>query len=242
MTLQTGIPLLVALITAIAGMITYLVQKRADRRGDLVRLRQTAYRDYLEAFQKHVNDHTLDSLGQYHMAALNLFVIASDPVLLAMGNFQKYMAETSPGKSRRRDMAKVGELLAMVLKAMRADCFERSFLSIDQVRNLLPIEGMNVEKPGLAPHLSCLVGSKVMSEYPAETEMTNVDEGDAYLEHFLGGLKHDLIGNYHELLRIGNPPNVNTAQIAVIAYMAKSISNLSPEQIERLRRDRILTI
>lgn len=47
---------------------------------------------------------------------------------------------------------------------------------------------------------------------------------------------------YKELIRVGNPPGQNTAQIAFIIYIAKSISSLQKDQIEHLRSQGILTI
>ena len=135
------VPILIALLTAVAGMVTYLFQKKADRKNDLIKLRQQEYRKFIAAFQNNVEKNTPESLGAYHEAMYSLFVVASDPVIRAVGDLNAYLALTS-APSANRDVHKIGDLLADMFREMRKDCFEKSHLQDDEVKNLLPIAGI----------------------------------------------------------------------------------------------------
>ena len=48
------IPLLAVLLTALLGVITYSVQKAFDRRNELIKLRQSEYKKFIEVFQRNI--------------------------------------------------------------------------------------------------------------------------------------------------------------------------------------------
>jgi hypothetical protein len=72
--------------------------------------------------------------------------------------------------------------------------------------------------------------------------MPTTELGLQSIDAIIAQARESIVKNYTELVRIGNPPGTNTAQIAFIAYMAKSISGLSKEQLQTLRDRGLLTI
>lgn len=109
------IPVLVVVLTTLAGLMTYVFQKRTDRRNELVKMRQEEYRKFIDAFQTTVNENTEKSLGEYHKSMLKLFVVASDRVITAVGNLNAYMADTSRNRGER-NMPEVGQRWAVAIK------------------------------------------------------------------------------------------------------------------------------
>ena len=67
------------------------------------------------------------------------------------------------------------------------------------------------------------------------------DAGALYVDLILEQARQITLRNYCELLRVGNPPGANTAEIAFIVYMAKSLSTLPKAQLDHLRSQGILT-
>lgn len=248
MNISIFIPVIVVVITASMGILTYLFQKRTDRRNELIKLRQLEYRKYLDAFQTTINENSKESLGDYHKTLLNLFVVASDQVISAVGNLNKYMAETSPGSVKERDILKVGELLAISLKAMRKDCFEKSELMDKDVRNILPYQGMTestlqgLDEVGKNFKLKSINLSFSKSDDPLRENNMENDAGILAIENQINEAKKSILHNYKELVRIGNPPGANTAQTAFIVYLASSLSTLTADQLNVLKSQGILNI
>lgn len=135
------IPLIVAAVTVIGGLLTYLFQKRKDRREDLIKTRRSEYRKWVQSLYDTLIDPTLNDGDKFNQVTTDLFLYASDEVIQAVGKFKYYMATTSPGKLNR-DMREVGDLLARVIREMRSDCFENTKLTEAEIRNLLPIQGV----------------------------------------------------------------------------------------------------
>ncbi|MCP5364889.1 MAG: hypothetical protein H6905_06655 [Hyphomicrobiales bacterium] len=129
------------MITAAAGVLAYFLQKFADRKNQLINTCREEYTKFISAFQDAVEINTPESVVSYHKAKGILFVVASDSVIVAVGNLNQYMAETSPSGSER-DIQKVGSLMTTMFRAMRQDCFESTHLADREITNLLPIEGI----------------------------------------------------------------------------------------------------
>ncbi|MCI5146803.1 MAG: hypothetical protein D3923_15080 [Candidatus Electrothrix sp. AR3] len=262
------VPLLVAALTATAGIVAYLFQKRADRQNELVKLRQEKYQFFLDSFQNHIDNQSDESHQQYLKALLALFVVASDQVICSIGNLQKYLADTS-NHGNKRDMVKVGKLLTASMKAMRNDCFEKSKLDQQKMLDILPIEGVNGEENfhnkreeknriELTDSGHQLIEKRIIDakegvggEKNPDNEDTGerknkmeslVDSGHQMIEKRIIDAEKSIMSNYENLMKIGNPPGRNTADIAFITYLAKSLSGLSDSQISILRSEGILTI
>jgi len=62
------------------------------------------------------------------------------------------------------------------------------------------------------------------------------------LDTWVTQMRGDVARNYENLVKSGNPRGANTMQIAIIAYVAASVSSLEPENIKLLRENGILRI
>ena len=137
--LETWTPVIVVVIAAGLGLVGYFVERSLDRKNDLQRLKQTAYVDYLEAFQLVVaadeTDEVADANLKFHVAIENMILIASDDVLRVVGNLNKTLFETS-GRRTDRDMKKISGLMANMYRAMRRDVFDELGLSDNELNDL----------------------------------------------------------------------------------------------------------
>jgi len=135
------LPVLIAALTAAGGVGSYLLQKRADRRHQLIEMRRAAYRAYIDAFMDQISPEN-DTKTQVALQKreMDLFLVASDPVLAAVGSFSRYGVDTSRGSGKARDITQYKTLLSALLLAMRNDCFEKSQLSEKEALALLPMD------------------------------------------------------------------------------------------------------
>ena len=133
-------PFLLALVSVVGAAGTYAYQKRVDRQSALLEMRRTAYRDYLNAFMAMSDSQALmdDIRRKYYQSEVELLVVGSDAVVQAVGNLSNFYAVTNDNRFNR-DAAEVRRLVAEICKAMRADCFEKSALSTDEIKALVPI-------------------------------------------------------------------------------------------------------
>jgi len=140
MTIAEWSPFLIAVLSLIGAMATYANQKRIDRRSALVEMRRTAYRNYLSSFiaMSDSPDRVEDIRRKYYQAEVELLVVGSDSVIQAVGRLSNFYASTN-GDRFNRDGSEVRRLVAEICKAMRADCFEETKLSIDEIRAIVPI-------------------------------------------------------------------------------------------------------
>lgn len=133
-------PMLVAILTITGAALTYTYQRSVDRRTALVELRRTAYRNYLHAFMAMSDspDRFDDIRRAYYSAEVDLLVVGSDGVVKSVGALSKFYADTNADRFNR-DVNTVRRLVAEVCQSMREDCFEKSALTIDDVKALVPI-------------------------------------------------------------------------------------------------------
>ena len=75
-----------------------------------------------------------------------------------------------------------------------------------------------------------------------QNAMQNEWDLDSDLAARTQDFRQSVLNNYNELVRVGNPQGANTLQIACIVYMARSLSTLPPDSIQKLRDDNILSI
>lgn len=133
-------PLLIAALTIFGAAATYAYQKWVDRRSALVEIRRDAYRNYLNAFMAMSDSpERIEEIRRgYYQAEVELLVVGSDNVVQKVGALSRFYAETNEDRFNR-DAAKVRLLVADVCRAMRADCFEKSDLTNEEVQALVPI-------------------------------------------------------------------------------------------------------
>jgi hypothetical protein len=140
MMLAAWIPLLVAVLSIIGAAATYTYQKKVDRKSALVEMRRLAYRNYLSAFMAMSDSpNRVDDIRRaLYQSEVELLVVGSDLVVQAVGKLSGFYAATNDERFNR-DGSEVRRLVAEICKAMRADCFEKSNLSIEEIRALVPI-------------------------------------------------------------------------------------------------------
>jgi hypothetical protein len=133
-------PLLVAVLSLVGAAGTYSYQRKVDRKSALVEIRRTAYRNYLGAFMAMSDspDNVEDIRRKYYQSEVELLIVGSDPVIQAVGKLSGFYAATNDDRFNR-DASEVRHLVAEICKAMRVDCFEKSNLSIEEIRALVPI-------------------------------------------------------------------------------------------------------
>lgn len=129
-------PILLALITAVAGVFAYFVQRIADRKNQLIITRRQEYTKFIDALRAVIEERTAENITNYNNSMSTLLVISSDSVVKAVGNLNRYLAETS-SPDATKDFRQAGELIANMFREMRQDCFERSHLSDRDVKNIL---------------------------------------------------------------------------------------------------------
>ena len=134
------LPLLIATLTIMGGAGVYAYQKRVDRRTNLIEIRRAAYRNYLNAFMAMSDspERVEEIRRRYYQSEVELLVDGSDEVIKRVGALSRFYSETNDHRFNR-DVREVKRLLAEICKAMRADCFEKSKLSVDEVQALVPI-------------------------------------------------------------------------------------------------------
>ena len=134
------IPLLVAALSIVGAAATYAYQRRVDRSSALIEIRRTAYRNYLNAFMamSGTPEKIEDIQRNHYQSELELLVVGSDAVIKAVGNLSRFYAETNHDRFNR-DGGEVRRLVAEVCRAMRADCFEKTDLSVSEIQALVPI-------------------------------------------------------------------------------------------------------
>lgn len=133
-------PVLVTGVTILGAAFTYAYQRRVDRRSALVEIRRVAYRQYLNAFMAMSDSpETLENIRrEFYQSEVELLVVGSDSVIQKVGELSSFYAETNHDRLNR-DASEVRRLVAETCRAMRADCFERTSLSITEIQALVPI-------------------------------------------------------------------------------------------------------
>lgn len=134
-------PILIALITAAAGVFAYFFQRIADRKNQLINTRREEYTKFISALRAVIEERTTETVYNYNNSLSTLLVVASDPVIRAVGGLNRHLAETtSPGSGREDHEA--GQLIANMFREMRGDCFQRTHLSDRDVKNILAFKEM----------------------------------------------------------------------------------------------------
>lgn len=128
-------PLAIAFVAAAAALLGYSHQKRLDRRNDLVTRRREAYSALLRVFTKIVTANSPDVQHEYHLCRADIYLIGSDRVVEEVRNLHDMIAVDG---STRSGAAEKLDAYARVVFAMRRDCFERTRLTVDQLKKLSP--------------------------------------------------------------------------------------------------------
>ena len=130
-------PALAIVFTAVVGAFAYWYQKWLDRKASLLELRRKKYVEFMNALVGVGGKTTPEALMAYNKARAALIVCASDHVVVCVGKFSNYMANT-PTAERNPDQYK--SLITEMVFQMRRDCFEKSKLDLSQLKTMLPVE------------------------------------------------------------------------------------------------------
>ena len=142
MSVEAWLPILTAILAAIGGAIVYSVQKRADRKSDLIAKKRLAYEGYLFSYLKASTDFGTGSCEtklDLNTSRMTVLLIGSDAVIRAVAALDKYSVQTSAETGQQRDPRKFKALFSEVVLAMRSDVFEATGLSLDEMKAALPI-------------------------------------------------------------------------------------------------------
>jgi len=139
-----SIPLLVTILTIFGAAITYAIQKIADRKNELIIRRRQIYTDFLASLSKQISAPHQTNRMTLDMKRAEIFLLASDKVALAVGDFfriSKKVAKEESLQGSANDESKITflESYAKMVLAMREDCFEKSNLNAKQAVAAMPI-------------------------------------------------------------------------------------------------------
>jgi hypothetical protein len=156
---------IVALLTALSGILTYVYQKRTERKIELRNRRVKEYDRYLTAYRAYTSlydfgdppaqdsPERIKAVNEYWLAYSNLFNIASDRVLLAASEFhelawmdvaEKNLADEETERAFNEEFKK--RYTTMILK-MRHDFSEKTELDEDKIAKRLPFDFSKASEP-----------------------------------------------------------------------------------------------
>lgn len=132
--LSLWMPLLITLLSVLAGFFAYAWNKRVDRRDALIDMRRTVYRDFILSIADVSNSgNGKAEVQNFQKKLAELHLIASDDVILACAGFTAlYRMTVDPGPEKR------AEKYSKLEMAMRRDCFEKTKITDGKLREMLP--------------------------------------------------------------------------------------------------------
>jgi hypothetical protein len=134
------LPLLATALGIFGAAGTYAYQKRVDRRNQLMDMRRAAYRDFLNVLADLGETSNAPHVAtKYRMSRVDLFVIASDEVIKTMFEFINSFPADKTDSFHVDEHARAIKFADMV-RAMRADGYESTSLSTDELVKLSPMK------------------------------------------------------------------------------------------------------
>jgi hypothetical protein len=163
--LAFGSAVFLAFLTAVFGIISYVYQKRTERKIELRNRRVKEYDRYLTAYRAYTSlydfgpppaedsEDRVKAVNEYWLAYSTLFNIASDRVLLAASEFHKlaWMDATDKDLADKETEKAFNEefkdlYTTMILK-MRHDVSEKTELDSDTIAERLPFNFSKASEP-----------------------------------------------------------------------------------------------
>ena len=140
---SVSVPILAAVVTAVVGIVSYIYQKRTDRKVELRKQQREAYECYMESYQNWAyaeegSDEEEKAGDAYRQAYFSLFPLASDGFLRAAMAFHAYAWEGHPDFAKKEDQEDFDELWTDLIIAMCHDANVRSRLKKNDIQNHLP--------------------------------------------------------------------------------------------------------
>ena len=134
----------VAVVTALLGMASYLYQKRTDRQVELSKQQREAYQRYMQSYY----DWTLTKEGtredeeaknKYRKAYFKLFPLASDSFLKAAFAFHTFSwEEPYPDFNKKEDRKEFDEKWTTLVLEMRKDAEIKSQITEKEIEQHIP--------------------------------------------------------------------------------------------------------
>ena len=136
------LPLMVAVVSIFGAALIYGYQKSVDRKTSLMEMRRHVYREFLKAFSGMTNapENIEQITREFYQSEFDLIAVGSDDVIRRVGELTNFYSETNHDR-HNRDAQEVKKRVAAVCQAMRADCFEKSSLTDEEITALIPIAG-----------------------------------------------------------------------------------------------------
>ena len=133
-------PIIVASVSIVGAVFVYSYQRKVDRQNALIEMRRTAYRDFLKAFfeMSDAPNRIEEIRRAYYQSEIDLMIVGSDSVIKAVGKLSNYYAKTNENRFNR-DVSEIRILVAEICCEMRRDCFERTALTLDEIKAIVPI-------------------------------------------------------------------------------------------------------
>lgn len=133
------VALVVALIAALAAIVSYGMQKTVDRKSALILKRREAYLHYLKCVLSSSSSFNKpDASYRLNVARMELVLLASDDVLRSLDAFDNFSKETSASARSGEQVKKMKELLSDLIARMRKDCFDKTSLRQADLYRILP--------------------------------------------------------------------------------------------------------
>jgi len=136
-------PILVTLLATIGAALTYLWQKKLDRRNEFLQQRRKAYTALIVALNRQITNQSVSNLVQLNEARAECFLVSSDEVAKSTGRFfhaTKKVANEEKLQGSANDPKGMLKYYAEMVLSMRHDCFEKSNLNIAETMEFMPIE------------------------------------------------------------------------------------------------------
>ncbi|MBN9073313.1 MAG: hypothetical protein J0H34_17310 [Rhizobiales bacterium] len=131
-------PLVAAALSIVGAAMTYAWQRSIDRRDKLREKKQIAYEAFLHglynASEEIHRDPSSDVMhDRFQLARLSVFLFAPDDVVEKAGRYVLLIQDKGGIPVERR------RAFAEMIKSMRADTFEKTKLSSEQIIRLAPL-------------------------------------------------------------------------------------------------------
>jgi len=139
------IPLIITTLTIPGGFAAYGYQKMIDRKNALIAARRECYQKLLTSLQNFLSSGDSQAFLQFNLNRAEAFLLASDKVAMAIGNF---IAANQHDISENSDLTASASIDAYCIMAreMRNDCFEKTNLSDEQLKLAVPVSHSRIEK------------------------------------------------------------------------------------------------
>ena len=136
-------PLIVTCVATLGASVTYIIQRRIDRKSNLTKIKQETYRELLSELFAQISNNSGEAPHKLNALKGEAFLVASDEVSIAIGKFFPSIYKVSSeeklqGTANDESVEAMFDNFAKMALAMREDCFQKSKLNLQQVKEIMP--------------------------------------------------------------------------------------------------------